>query len=138
MRRVYLDSNATTPMRPEVVAAMTPVFTESFGNASSIHWYGQTAKALIDDSRKHVAKLIGAETSEIVFVSGGTEADNFAIRGIASLKRAGHIITSRIEHHAVMHTCRDLEKQGFEVTWLPVSPQGLVDPDDVRRALRPD
>src|SRR5258705_8340950 len=83
MRRVYLDSNATTPMRPEVVAAMIPVFTENFGNASSIHWFGQNAKALIDDARKQVAKLIGAETSEIVFVSGGTEADNFAIRGVA-------------------------------------------------------
>jgi cysteine desulfurase len=126
-------------MRPEVVAVMMPVFTENYGNASSIHWFGQTAKAVIDDARKHVAKLIGAETAEIVFVSGGTEADNFAIRGIAALKGGtGHIITSRIEHHAVMHTCRDLEKQGFEVTWLPVSTDGLVDPDDVRRALRPD
>src|SRR6516165_9283304 len=95
MRRVYLDSNATTPMRPEVVAAMMPVFGENFGNASSIHWYGQMAKALIDDARKHVARLIGAETSEIVFLSGGTEADNFAIRGIAALKDGGHIITSR-------------------------------------------
>ncbi|HEY2384324.1 MAG TPA: cysteine desulfurase family protein [Terriglobia bacterium] len=138
MRRVYLDSNATTPMRPEVAAAMMPVFTESFGNASSIHWYGQIAKALMDDARKHVAKLIGAETSEIVFVSGGTEADNFAIRGIAGLKTGGHIITSKIEHHAVMHTCRDLEKQGFEVTWLGVSRDGVVDPDAVRKALRPD
>ena len=117
---------------------MMPVFTESFGNASSIHWYGQTAKALMDDARKHVAKLIGAETSEIVFVSGGTEADNLAIRGIAGQKPAGHIITSKIEHHAVMHTCRDLEKQGFEVTWLGVSSEGSVDPDDVKRALRPD
>src|SRR5437870_12507045 len=112
MRRVYLDSNATTPMRPEVVAAMIPVFTENFGNASSIHWFGQHAKSLIDDARKQVAKLINAETSEVVFVSGGTEADNFAIRGIAALKGmpGGHIITSTIEHHAVMHTCRDLEK----------------------------
>src|SRR5215831_12504680 len=139
MRRVYLDSNATTPMRPEVVAAMMPVFTENYGNASSIHWFGQTAKAVIDDARKHVAKLIGAETAEIVFVSGGTEADNFAIRGIAALKGGtGHIITSRIEHHAIMHTCRDLEKQGFEVTWLPVSSDGLVDPEEVERAIRND
>src|SRR5436190_10839428 len=139
MRRVYLDSNATTPMRPEVLAAMTPVFTEHFGNASSIHWFGQHAKSLIDDARKHVAKLINAETSEIVFVSGGTEADNFAIRGIAALKGpGGHIITSTIEHHAVMHTCKDLEKQGFSVTWLPVSKDGLVDPEDVRQAIRPE
>ncbi len=139
MQRVYLDSNATTPMRPEVVAAMIPVFTDHFGNASSIHWFGQHAKTLIDDARKHVAGLINAETSEIVFLSGGTEADNFAVRGIAeSQKEKGrHIITSRIEHHAVMHTCRDLEKQGFEITWLPVSREGLVDPEQVRNALRP-
>jgi cysteine desulfurase len=121
-------------MRPEVVAAMVPVFTEQFGNASSIHWFGQNAKALIDDARQHVARLINAETSEIVFVSGGTEADNFAIRGA----KRGHIITSRIEHHAVMHTCKDLEKQGCDVTWLPVSEDGLVDPEDVRKALRSD
>jgi cysteine desulfurase len=136
MRRVYLDSNATTPLRPEVLAAMTPVFTEHFGNASSIHWFGQHAKSLIDDARKQVAKLINAETSEIVFVSGGTEADNLAIRGIAA--KGGHIITSTIEHHAVMHTCKDLEKQGVSVTWVPVSKDGVVDPDDVRAALRPD
>jgi cysteine desulfurase len=127
-------------MRPEVVAAMTPVFTEDFGNASSIHWYGQQAKALVDDARQHVAKLINAEPSEIVFLSGGTEADNLAIRGIAESQKAKgqHIITSKIEHHAVMHTCRDLEKQGYEVTWLGVSPDGLVDPEAVRRAIRPD
>jgi cysteine desulfurase len=123
-------------MRPEVLAAMMPVFTEHFGNASSIHWFGQHAKSLIDDARKQVAKLINAETSEVVFVSGGTEADNFAIRGIVG--KSGHVITSAIEHHAVMHTCKDLEKQGIPVTWLPVSREGLVDPDDVRRALRPD
>jgi cysteine desulfurase len=127
-------------MRPEVVAAMIPVFAEDFGNASSIHWYGQRAKALVDEARQHVSKLINGEPSEIVFVSGGTEADNFAIRGIAeSQKSKGrHIITSKIEHHAVMHTCKDLEKQGFEVTWLGVSSNGLVDPQDVRRAIRPD
>src|SRR5215467_10330332 len=136
MRRVYLDSNATTPMRPEVVAAMTPVFTEHFGNPSSIHWFGQHAKSLIDEARKHVARLINAETAEIIFVSGGTEADNFAIRGIAA--KGGHIITSTIEHHAVMHTCKDLEKQGVPVTWVRVSRDGLVDPDDVRKAIRSD
>jgi cysteine desulfurase len=123
-------------MRPEVVAAMMPAFTEHFGNASSIHWFGQHAKSLIDDARKQVAKLINAETSEIVFLSGGTEADNFAIRGIVG--KTGHVITSSIEHHAVMHTCKDLEKQGVSVSWLPVSRDGIVDPDDVRRALRPD
>src|ERR1051325_7753060 len=140
MRRVYLDSNATTSMRPEVVAAMMPVFTEHFGNASSIHWFGQHAKSLIDTARQHVAKLINAETAEIVFVIGGTEADNLAIRGIAeSQKDKGrHIITTQIEHHAVLHTCKDLEKQGYEVTWVPVSRDGVVDPEDVRKALRPD
>jgi cysteine desulfurase len=137
MRRVYLDSNATTSVRPEVVAAMMPVFAENFGNPSSIHWFGQHAKSLVDDARKRVATLINAESSEIVFVSGGTEADNFAIRGIAG-KGGGHIITSTIEHHAVMHTCKDLEKQGVSVTWLPVSKDGLVDPEDVRRAIRPE
>src|SRR4029453_17205651 len=136
MRRVYLDSNATTPVRPEVVAAMMPVFAENFGNPSSIHWFGQHAKSLVDEARKRVATLINAESSEIVFVSGGTEADNFAIRGIAA--KGGHVITSTIEHHAVMHTCKDLEKQGVPVTWVPVSRDGLVDPDDVRKAIRSD
>jgi len=140
MQRIYLDSNATTPMRPEVVAAMMPVFTEDYGNPSSIHWFGQQAKALLDNARQQVARLIHAETSEIVFVSGGTEADNFAIRGIAESQKARgrHIITSRIEHHAVLHTCKELEKQGYEVTWLGVSSDGLIDPEDVRRAIRPD
>jgi len=140
MRRVYLDSNATTPMRPEVSAAMIPVFSEDYGNPSSIHWFGQQAKSLVDDARQQVARLIHAEPSEIVFVSGGTEADNLAIRGIAEAQKARgrHIITSRIEHHAVLHTCRDLEKQGWDVTWLDVSGDGLVNPDDVRRAIRSD
>jgi cysteine desulfurase len=127
-------------MRPEVVAAMMPVFTEHFGNASSIHWFGQNAKSLIDDARQHVAKLINAETAEIVFLSGGTEADNLAIRGLAESQKAKgrHIITSQIEHHAVLHTCKDLEKQGYEITWLLVSRDGLVAPEDVQRAVRKD
>jgi cysteine desulfurase len=127
-------------MRPEVGAAMMPVFTEHFGNASSIHWFGQHAKALMDDARHQVARLINAEVSEIVFLSGGTEADNLAIRGIAESQnsKGRHIISSKIEHHAVLHTCRDLEKQGYEVTWLPVSADGLVDPGDVLKAIRPD
>lgn len=127
-------------MRPEVAAAMMPVFAEDFGNPSSIHWFGQQAKALLDDARRHVARLINAEVSEIVFVSGGTEADNLAIRGIAESQKAKgkHIITSRIEHHAVLHTCKDLEKQGWDVTWLGVSEDGCIDPEEVRRALRPD
>jgi cysteine desulfurase len=140
MRRIYLDSNATTPMRPEVAAAMMPIFSEDFGNPSSIHWFGQQAKSLLDNARQQVARLINAETSEIVFLSGGTEADNLAIRGIAETQktRGRHIITSKIEHHAVLHTCKDLEKQGWEVTWLNVSREGLVDPEDVRNAIRPD
>jgi cysteine desulfurase len=140
MRRIYLDSNATTPVRPEVLSAMIPVLTEDYGNPSSIHWFGQQAKALLDSARQQVARLIRAETSEIVFVSGGTEADNLAIRGIAeSQKSKGrHIITSKIEHHAVLHTCRDLEKQGYDVTWVGVSSDGLIDPEEIRRAIRPD
>jgi cysteine desulfurase len=146
MRRIYLDSNATTPVHPEVLAAMMPVLTEDYGNPSSIHWFGQRAKSLMDDARQQVAKLINAEASEIVFVSGGTEADNLAIRGTMEARnfREGeeshrpHIITSSIEHHAVMHTCKDLEKQGCQVTWLKVSPEGLIDPEDVRRAIRPE
>ena len=140
MKRVYLDNNATTATSPEVVQAMTPYLVDHYGNASSIHWFGQHAKAAIDEARQQVARLIHAEGTEIVFVGSGTEADNLAIRGIAeSQKSKGrHVITSRIEHHAVMNTCRDLEKHGFEVTWVPVSGEGLVDPDDVRRAIRPD
>jgi cysteine desulfurase len=140
MKRIYLDSNATTPMRPEVAAAMLPVFSEDYGNPSSIHWFGQQAKSLLDDARQQVARLIHAESSEIVFVSGGTEADNLAIRGIAESQKAKgrHIITSTIEHHAVLHTCKDLEKQGWDVTWLSVSRDGVIDPEDVRRAIRPE
>jgi cysteine desulfurase len=127
-------------MRPEVSAVMLPVFSGDFGNPSSIHWFGQQAKSLVDQARQQVARLIHAESSEIVFVSGGTEADNTAIRGIAEAQKSKgrHIITSRIEHHAVLHTCKDLEKQGWEVTWLDVSRDGLVDPDSVRRAIRKD
>jgi cysteine desulfurase len=142
MRRVYLDSNATTPLLPEVLEAMKSTLEQDYGNPSSIHWYGQQAKALVDESRHQLARLLNAETSEIVFLSGGTEADNMAIRGIVSAhRREGappHIITSSIEHHAVLHTCKDLEKQGFNVTWLKVSDSGLVDPEEVRRALRPE
>jgi cysteine desulfurase len=136
----YLDNNATTPMRKEVLEAMTPFFLEDFGNASSIHWFGQQAKAAIDEARQRVARLIGAQSTEIVFLSGGTEADNFAIRGIVeSQKSKGrHIITSRIEHPAVLKTCEELEKQGFEVTYLPVNSDGLLAAAQVRDAIRPD
>lgn len=140
MHRIYLDNNATTAVLPEVAAAMTPYLIEDYGNASSIHWFGQKAKSALDEARRDVARLLHAEPTEIVLLGGGTEADNLAIRGIAEALRSKgrHLITSKIEHHAVLHTCKDLEKQGFDVTWLPVSSEGLVDPDDVRRAIRPD
>lgn len=135
MRRVYLDNNATTPVLPEIFEAMRPYFGEHFGNASSIHHHGQETRAAVERAREAVAQLVGCRPSEIVFTSGGTEGDNLAISGLA---RCGdHIITSTIEHHAVLNTCKHLETTGIEVTYVPVDGRGLVDPDDVRRALRP-
>jgi cysteine desulfurase len=135
MRRIYLDNNATTPVLPEVLEAMRPYFGEHFGNASSIHHHGQETRAAVERARDAVASLLGCRTSEIVFTSGGTEGDNLAVTG---LTRAGdHIITSSIEHHAVLLSCRHLEENGCEVTYVPVDGRGLVDPEDVRRALRP-
>lgn len=136
MRRIYLDNNATTPVLPEVLAAIQPYFAESFGNPSSIHQNGQGAKATIEDARESVAKLVGARPSEVVFTSGGTEADNLAVFGIAG--PGDHIITSRIEHHAVLHSCRHTASTGCELTEIPVDGQGLIDPNDIRRALRPN
>jgi len=137
MKRIYLDYAATTPTHPEVVKAMLPYFTETFGNPSSLYSYGQEAKRATDEARSKVARLIGARGGEIVFTSGGTEADNFAIKGVAyaSEGRGDHIITSAIEHHAVIETCKFLGKRGFSVTYLPVDGYGLVDPDDVKRAI---
>src|SRR4030043_193989 len=137
MRRIYLDHAATTPTHPEVVKAMLPYFTESFGNPSSIHSYGQEAKDAIEESRTKVAELIGARSEEIIFTSGGTEADNFALKGIAYANehKGNHIITTTVEHHAVMEPCKFLETKGFKVTCLPVDKYGLVDPDDVRKAI---
>jgi len=137
VKRIYLDYAATTPTHPEVVKAMMPYFTESFGNPSSIHSYGQEAKDAVERARSKVATLIGAKSDEIVFTGSGTEADNFAVKGVAwSRKDKGdHIITSSIEHHAVLETCKFLEKQGFSITRLPVDGHGIVDPDDVRRAI---
>jgi len=138
MRRVYLDHNATTPLDKRVFEAMKPYFIENFGNASSPHQYGRLAKMALEDSRGIVARAIGAKTEEIIFTSGGTEADNLALRGIAYHKgrRKGHIITSSIEHHAVIKTCNLLEKDGFAVKYLPVDGQGRVDPDDVKESIR--
>jgi len=136
MRRVYFDNNASTPVLPEVFEAMRPYFGEHFGNASSIHHHGQETRAAVERARESMAELLGCRASEIVFTSGGTEADNLAIFGLA---RAGdHVITSTIEHHAVMNACNQLESEGCEVTRIPVDGQGQVDPDDVRRALRPN
>ena len=136
MRRVYLDNNATTPVLPEVLEAMRPYFTEHFGNASSIHHHGQETRAAVERARESVAALLGCRPSEVVFTSGGTEGDNLAISG---LTRAGdHVISSTIEHHAVLNSCKHLETMGCEVTYIPVDGRGLVDPDDVRRALRPN
>ena len=135
MRRVYLDNNATTPVLPEVFEAMRPYFAEHFGNASSIHHHGQETRAAVERARESVAALLGCRASEVVFTSGGTEADNVAILGVT---RAGdHVITSTIEHHAVLNSCKHLEAAGCEVTYVPVDGRGLIDPDDVRRALRP-
>ncbi|MGA8865386.1 MAG: cysteine desulfurase family protein [Candidatus Sulfotelmatobacter sp.] len=136
MRRVYLDNNATTPILPEVLEAMRPYFGERFGNASSIHHHGQETRAAVEDARASVAALLGCRESEVVFTSGGTEGDNLAIAGLAST--GDHVITASVEHHAVLHACRHLEEMGCAVTVLPVDEQGLVDPEDVRRALRPN
>jgi cysteine desulfurase len=141
---VYLDYNATTPVAPAVLEAMLPFLGENFGNAGSVHSAGQRARAAVDAARESVAALIGAKSSEIVFTSGGTEADNLAIFGTvaASPKPRKHIITTAIEHHAILHSCEELERQGVDVTVVPVarSPesQGVVDPEDIHRALRPE
>lgn len=136
MRRVYLDNNATTPVLPEVYEAMRPYFVEHFGNASSIHHNGQETRAAVESARESVAELLGCRASEIVFTSGGTEADNLAIVGL--LGAGDHVITSSIEHHAVLHSCKHLEETGCDLTIVPVDGRGLVDPADVRRALRPN
>ncbi len=136
MRRVYLDNNATTPVLPEVEAALRPYFFEQFGNASSIHHHGQQARAAVERARESVADLLGARSAEIVFTSGGTEGDNLAIFGM--IEAGDHVITSTIEHHAVLNACKRLGELGVEVTTVPVDSRGLVDPGDVRRTLRPN
>ena len=137
MKRIYLDYAATTPTDPEVVKAMLPYFTDVFGNPSSIYSYGQEAKGAIEEARVHVAELIGARDEEIIFTSGGTEADNLATEGVAfaNEKKGNHIITSSVEHHAVIEPCKFLEKRGFKVTYLPVDGYGSVDPEDVKKAI---
>ncbi|HEY2390412.1 MAG TPA: cysteine desulfurase family protein [Candidatus Angelobacter sp.] len=136
MRRVYLDNNATTPVLPEVFEAMRPFYLEQFGNASSIHHYGQHARAAVERARASVAALVNARPAEIVFTSGGTEADNLGIFGL--VQRGDHVITSAIEHSAVMNSCKRLEQMGCEATFVPVSGRGEIDPEEVRKALRPN
>jgi cysteine desulfurase len=135
MKRVYLDNNATTPVLPEVLAAMQPFFGEHFGNASSIHRHGQETRAAVERAREDVASLLGCRSAEIVFTSGGTEADNLALFGV--MNPGDHLITSTIEHHAVLHSAKRLEKNGCSVTHIPVDGSCQVNPDDVRRALQP-
>jgi cysteine desulfurase len=140
MRRVYLDNNATTPVLPEVLEAMRPYFCERFGNASSIHHHGQETRGAVERARESVGALLGCRASEIVFTSGGTEADNLAIFGLATgrANTADHVITSTVEHHAVLNACKHLAPKGCEVTHVPVDGRGLVDPADVKRAIRPN
>jgi cysteine desulfurase len=137
---IYLDHNSTTPVDLRVLAAMLPYLAENFGNANSIHSSGQRARAAVDAARQSVAELLGAKASEIVFTCGGTEADNLAIFGIVNPcdQPRKHVVTTAIEHHAVLNTAQALEKQGVDVTYVPVNREGLVDPDDIREAIRPE
>ena len=137
MKRIYLDYAATTPVHHEVVKAMLPYFSETFGNPSSLYSYGLEARQAVEAARTKVADSIGAKNEEIVFTGGGSEADNLAIKGVAEAnsRKGNHIITSVIEHHAVLETCKFLEKRGFKVTYLPVDKYGLVDPESVRKAI---
>ncbi|MEA3402687.1 MAG: cysteine desulfurase NifS [Armatimonadota bacterium] len=135
---VYLDNAATTRVAPEVFEAMTPFLQDEYGNPSSIYALAGRAAAAVEDARRTLADFIGASPEEIIFTGGGSEADNLAIKGTMRKYDGGHLITSAIEHHAVLHTCKALEDQGYELTVLPVDESGLVDPDDVREAIRPD
>ena len=128
MRRVYLDHNASTPVHPDVLTAMLPYFSERFGNASSIHGFGREAREGIDVARETIAGFLGVSPEEIVFTSGGTESDNLAVKGVAGARPGGHVITTQVEHHAVLRTCQALEQAGHPVTYLPVDGEGLVDP----------
>lgn len=139
MQRFYFDHNASTPVSPAVLEVLVPALLEVCGNASSIHHYGQTAKQHLELARREIAQLLHCDPKEIVFVSGGTEADNLAIQGVVRSNPGSrrHVITTTIEHPAVLNTCRELEQEGAEVTYVPVGSDGLVDPGDIRRALRP-
>ena len=136
-KRVYVDNSATTPMHPQVLEEMLPYFTEKFGNPSSIHSFGREAKQAMDRARDRVAKSLGARSGEIYFTGSGTEADNWALKGTAyaNRNRGNHIITSKVEHHAVLHTCQYLEKHGFDVTYLEVDEFGMVNPEDLKKEV---
>src|SRR5258708_14961459 len=140
MKRVYLDHNATTPVASEVLAAMLPYFSEAYGNASSIHAFGQAARGAVERARLSVAALLGAQASEITFSSGGTESNNQAIFGAlaGNSEARAHVITSAVEHLAVLDSCKELANRGHRLTVLRVNREGLVDPEEVRRAIRPD
>ena len=139
-RRIYLDYNATTPLRPEILEVMIPYLKDHFGNPSSLHHFGQEAKRATEDARESISNLIHSNSSEIVFTGGGTAANNLAIKGVARAGRekGNHIITSSIEHPAVLNPCNSLEQEGYQVTYLPVDYFGMVDPDEVKSAIRPD
>jgi len=137
-RRVYLDHNASTPVHPDVVAEMLPYFGERFGNPSSVHGFGREARAGVDLARERIARFLKVPLDEVVFTSGGTESDNMALKGLAFARGKGHLITSKIEHHAVLRAAQWLETQGFTVTYVGVDEHGMVDPDEVKRAIRPD
>jgi cysteine desulfurase len=140
MRKVYFDHNATTPIHPEVREVILPFLSEKFGNPSSIHWAGREVRAYVEEAREKVAKMINAEPSEIVFTSCGSEGDNMAIKGVlmGNLKKGRHMITTCVEHPAVYRTCQFLEKFNFEVTYVPVDSYGMVEPDDIKKAIRKD
>ena len=137
-RKIYLDHNATTPVHPEVLEAMLPFYKDGFGNASSIHSFGREAKVALEESREKVAKFLNADPLEIYFTSGGTESDNLAVKGVAwaNKKKGNHIITSQIEHHAVLESCKFLEKEGYEISYLPVDKYGLVDHEELKKSIK--
>ncbi|MBN2260845.1 MAG: cysteine desulfurase NifS [Clostridiales bacterium] len=140
MKRIYLDYSATTPVKKEILEEMLPYFTEKFGNPSSIHKFGRDAKAKVNEAREKVAKLIGANVNEIYFTAGGTESDNWALKATAydmrNRNKKNHIITSKIEHHAILHTCEVLEKDGFEVTYLDVDKYGSINLEDLKNSIK--
>jgi cysteine desulfurase len=140
MRKVYFDHNATTPIHPEVRESILPFLSEKFGNPSSLHWAGREVRAYVEEAREKVAKLINADPSEIIFTSCGSEGDNMAIKGVlmGNLKKGRHMITTVVEHPAVYRTCKFLEKFDFEVTYIPVDSYGMIDPDDIKKAIRKD